>query len=59
MLYGWFDTARREFRVSLYPLDAPVRPSIAVQSMGDVLAIAARKKAVVHWWPPLPGEFAC
>ena len=58
MLYGWFDATRREFRVSLYPPDAPVRPSIAVQTKGDVIAIAARKRAVVHWWPPLPYEVA-
>ena len=53
-LYAWFDPNLREFRVSRYPADAPVRPSIALTDKADVLAIAKRKRADVIWWPPLP-----
>ena len=53
-IYAWFDG--REFRLSLYPPDAPVRPSVSVQTKGDVIAIANRKHATVFWWPVLSKE---
>lgn len=55
-LYAWLDARSRgqAFRVSLFPPDAPVRPSLAVERKADVLDIAERKRAEVIWWPPLP-----
>ena len=55
-LFGWYDDKRKEFRLSAYPPDAPVRPSIPLASKEDVLAIAERKRANVLWWPPLPAD---
>lgn len=56
--YGWFDPKRGEFRVSAYPADAPVRPSIALPSKADVMALIERKRAVILWWPELPAHVA-
>lgn len=55
LLYGW-RVADKEYRLSLYPADAPVRPSIAFESIADVNAWCERKRADVMWWPPLPDD---
>lgn len=54
VFYAWYDTALGAFRVSLLPPDAPVRPSAVLPSRADVMALATRKRATVHWWPPVP-----
>jgi hypothetical protein len=53
--YGWFDTRDGVFRLSLYPSDAPVRPSLVLPSKAEADAYASRKRATITWWPPLPG----
>lgn len=54
-LYGWFDTKDRVFRLSAYPSDAPVRPSLAFPTYDLVKAyLDQRRRTTVHWWPPLP-----
>lgn len=54
--YGWFDPKKREFRLSLLPPDAPVRPSIALPSLTEVNEMARRRRAEVLWHPPLTEE---
>lgn len=51
--YAWFDQRHQDFRLSLYPPDAPVRPSTGFASKSDVMALAARKYGEVLWLPPL------
>ena len=51
--YGWFDRMRNEWRLSLLPPDAPVRPSKAFLSKGEVAAFIQRKRCTVLWYPPL------
>jgi len=56
-LFAWYDAkavASERFRVSLFPADAPVRPSVAVADKKTVLQMAEKKRAQVYWWPPLP-----
>lgn len=53
-LYGWHDAKKNVFRVSWWPADAPVRPSIEIETKAEVDAMAKRKRADVFWWPPLP-----
>jgi hypothetical protein len=53
LIYAWRDEEARNFRVSLLPPDAPVRPSVAVAEKADVMAIAEKKRATVFWWPVL------
>ena len=55
-LFGWHNARTGEFRLSNYPPDAPVRPSIALASKEDVLALAERRRAQVLWYPPLPAD---
>lgn len=53
--YGWYDTQKREFRISRLPSDAPVRPSLALQTKAEVMAIVEKQRgARIIWWPPLP-----
>jgi hypothetical protein len=54
--FGWFDPASNVIRLSLYPADAPVRPSLAVPSKAEADAYAERKRATIIWWPPLPNS---
>ena len=50
--FGWFkDDA---FFLSLYPADAPVRPSLRLESADELAAFLKRCRAEVLWWPPLP-----
>jgi hypothetical protein len=56
--YGWLDPRDNIYRVSLYPADAPVRPSVEFETLGEVLAMINRKRAQIMWWPPLPGAAA-
>lgn len=56
LYYAWFDHKDQAFRLSLYPADAPVRPSIAFQTKAEVNALVERRKARVMWWPPLAGN---
>lgn len=51
--YGWYDLRRREFRLSLAPPDAPVRPSLGFPTKVDVVEYAQRKRGTIMWWPPL------
>lgn len=51
--YGWYQNER--FHLSLMPPDAPVRPSVAIDTVDDLrVLLAARKRIEVYWWPPLP-----
>lgn len=52
--YGWFDPRDGTFRVSLYPPDAPVRPSGRFETLAEVTALIERKRGNILWWPPLP-----
>lgn len=52
-LFGWFDQTRQEWRLSQYPPDAPVRPSVKFPDKNTLLKFAERKRATVLWWPPL------
>jgi hypothetical protein len=52
--FAWFDPEKREYRLSLYPADAPVRPSLQFESREDLEAIVERKRGRLMWWPPLP-----
>ncbi len=52
--YGWLDAGTGKFRISLYPADAPVRPSVELNSIEEVNALIKQKRATIHWWPPLP-----
>ncbi len=58
LYYGWYDAKAEEFRLSTYPADAPVRPSVAIASMEDVKAILQKRRAEIMWWPPLPERMA-
>ena len=55
-LYGWYIPTTRQFRLSRFPQDAPVRPSILFDTMAEVMEYRDRKKASILWWPPLPQE---
>jgi hypothetical protein len=52
--FGWYKPDG--FHLSLYPADAPVRPSLKLDTLDDVKAFTRRKRAEVLWWPPLPDE---
>ena len=54
--YGWFDPKTRVFRLSKYPPDAPVRPSLAFSKRADLIAVVDRKRGNLMWWPPLTQE---
>ena len=54
IFYGWFDSRAKTFHVSRYPPDAPVRPSIELNTKAEVLALVDRKKGLIMWFPPLP-----
>ncbi len=53
LYYGWHDHVKNVIRLSLYPPDAPVRPSLELGSKEEAEAYAERKRADVYWWPPL------
>jgi hypothetical protein len=53
--YGWMGR-RGEFRLSLYPPDAPVRPSGEFESKEEAESFVARKRGKVLWWPLLPDK---
>lgn len=51
--FGWLKDDR--FFLSLYPPDAPVRPSISFDTADEVKALlSSRRRIDVYWWPPLP-----
>lgn len=52
--FGWLKNNR--FHLSLLPPDAPVRPSVAIDSVDEVRALLARRGVEVLWSPPLPDE---
>jgi hypothetical protein len=53
--FGWLKGER--FYLSLYPPDAPVRPSIFLESIDGLKALlASRRRIEVYWWPPLPDK---
>lgn len=54
--FGWLNPRTGGYRVSLYPADAPVRPSIELETKAEVMALIDRKKAKILWWPPLPED---
>ena len=54
IFYGWVDAVRGEIRVSKYPPDATVRPSIEMESIEAAKSFAERKRARLMWFPPLP-----
>lgn len=56
LYYGWYDPKAKEYRLSRYPADAPVRPSIRFEKLAEVDAMIERKRARIMWWPPLPDE---
>lgn len=56
LYYGWFDAAKSVFRVSRYPADAPVRPSIEFENKSEIDEMLRRKRADIMWWPPLPAD---
>lgn len=56
LYFGWWDMKSLAFRISLYPPDSPVRPSLAIDSMAEVKALLERKRADVFWSPPLPAD---
>jgi hypothetical protein len=56
-LYGWLDHAKG-YLVSRYPPDAPVRPALVFETIGEVTAMVERRKAKILWWPPLPNKVA-
>lgn len=56
-VFAWYDRAKRNFRISYFPPDAPVRPSAAYETKAEIEAIAARKHADIVWSPPLPYRF--
>lgn len=51
--YGWFDARTGAYRVSLLPPDAPVRPSLAFETLGEIMGFADKKRAEVVWIPLL------
>jgi len=54
--YAWFDPKKREYRLSLYPADAPVRPSVAFETRSDLEEAVERKRGRLLWWPEPPME---
>jgi len=53
--FGWLKNDR--FHLSLYPPDAPHRPSVALDTVDEVRALlASRKRIEILWWPPLPDK---
>ena len=52
IFYAWHDPKKREFRLSLFPADAPVRPSLAFAEKDDLLEYAKKKRGQLMWWPP-------
>jgi hypothetical protein len=53
LFYGWYDQNRRVFLVSRYPADAPFRPAIPFETLGEVNRMLTYKRASVIWHPPL------
>jgi hypothetical protein len=56
LFYGWYDAPNKQLRLSAFPPDAPVRPSVEISSVEAAQALAERKRADIYWWPPLPVE---
>jgi len=54
--YAWFDPRKQEYRLSLYPADAPVRPSVAFETRDDLEEAVKRKRGRILWWPEPPME---
>jgi hypothetical protein len=54
LLYGWFDADKKAFKITKYPPDAPIRPSLEIETMDGVDEFLKRARADVYWWPPLP-----
>jgi hypothetical protein len=53
LFYGWIGR-RGEFRLSLYPPDAPIRPSGEFETRADAEAFVTRKRGRLLWIPDLP-----
>jgi hypothetical protein len=53
LYYGWYDQPHQVYRLSLYPPDAPVRPSLRFPKRADLMDVVKRKRGEVMWWPPL------
>jgi hypothetical protein len=54
LYYAWLDQRRGVYRISLYPPDAPIRPSIEMESKAAVIAWVERKRGRLMWIPELP-----
>jgi hypothetical protein len=52
--FGWY--SQGAFYLSHYPADAPVRPSLKLDTVDEVKALLERKRGSVLWSPPLPGD---
>lgn len=51
--FGWLKNDR--FYLSAYPPDAPIRPSIQLETIDQVKALlASRRRVEIYWSPPLP-----
>lgn len=55
-LFAWYDQSKQEWRLSRFPPDAPVRPSLVFESMLKLTEYAQSRRAEVHWHPPLTME---
>ena len=53
LYYGWFDPNKKVYRLSRYPPDATIRPSVDFEQKSDLLETAKKRRAEVMWWPPL------
>lgn len=52
--YGWYDAKSGRIRLSFYPPDAPVRPSVEVESVSHAENFSERKRVQLLWIPELP-----
>jgi hypothetical protein len=52
--FGWFK--QDVFFLSQQPPDAPIRPSIRIETIDEVKALLARRGVEILWWPPLPDK---
>lgn len=50
--FGWHKDDR--FYLSQLPPDAPVRPSVVIETLDEVRALLARRGVEISWYPPLP-----
>ncbi len=57
-LFGWFDPKIQAYRLSKIPPDCPIRPCLTFETKEETREFIQRKRAIVHWWPPLPNRVA-